>query len=1031
MKPTHLTISAFGPFAEKVDIPFAKLGEGGLFLVSGDTGAGKTTIFDAICFALFGEASGSNRSIDSVRSDFAAPGTKTYVALEFLHKGEVYRILRNPAYRRPKKSGEGMTTENAEAALFCGDETLATGFVQVKKAVEALLSVDAKQFKQIAMIAQGEFLKLLYAESSERGTIFRKVFHTDLFAAFQQRLKEAEKEARAHLEDREKRLLYALKQLSSGEALEGKQGIYQAADVLEKEEALFTAEQKEFIRIKEERAGLSNHMQELTSHISRGEWNNKRIAELEEAKKEFSLLLEQKEAKTEKQSFLLKQRTALDYVAPLANALQREQEGLEETETQNEAFTKRLHILQPVLQALEEEQKKQEAEQPKLNEERIRLRQLEKDFAAYARKEEIVSQRLRLLDEKKHLEIVIDTIQKEIAALEQSIAELLVHLEERSALEKAQLVMAQTKQALAERTGRIMKITAMQAALKQDEHTLELLRKEYKKGELAWRKARHHREEVEGAYLAEQAGILAQSLQEGEACPVCGATEHPHKAMLSLTAPTEKDWKASKNQEETAYTALQKLAAKGKELSGRCGMQKEAILKACTEEFATEETVPTVLNEIKKEGMALGQAEKENQEKMAALARLEEQAETKRKQLEKKKAELESVKERLKKSAEKNSLFQGELSALEERLEKNITAEDAKKAIDTLQRYIDGAEKEYKRVVTAYNEKKEEVERLKTRLEEGQNLARQGKKRVTTALEAVQSVLKEKGFASEEEYRLLLPQSREALEREEEEIQLFFRKMSQLENFVQHFQEEKETLVKTDIEKLTAEKNAAAVQINGLDDRLGTLSGTLAMKERALQQGKEELKQRQRLEQEYLPILELSKTANGELSGRDKITFESFVQGFYFDRVLRAANMRLSEMTEGRYRLLRAENASDKRSQSGLEMEVLDYYTGKSRSVKSLSGGEAFQASLSLALGLSDVIQSYAGGVQIDAMFIDEGFGALDEHSREQAVRVLQKLSYGSRLVGIISHITELKENIEKKIVVGHSPMGSTVEVFA
>ncbi|WP_157881694.1 SbcC/MukB-like Walker B domain-containing protein [Anaerotignum propionicum] len=225
--------------------------------------------------------------------------------------------------------------------------------------------------------------------------------------------------------------------------------------------------------------------------------------------------------------------------------------------------------------------------------------------------------------------------------------------------------------------------------------------------------------------------------------------------------------------------------------------------------------------------------------------------------------------------------------------------------------------------------------------------------------------------------------------------------------------------------------NTITLRMKDIDDALEGLNGSNAIREIALQKGRAELKIRQKLEKQYLPILELSKTANGELSGKDKITFESFVQGFYFDRVLRAANLRLGEMTEGRYRLFRAENASDKRSQSGLEMEVMDYYTGKSRSVKSLSGGEAFKASLSLALGLSDVIQSHAGGVQIDAMFIDEGFGALDEQSREQAVQVLQRLSYGNRLVGIISHITELKENIEKKILVQRSSKGSSVEVIS
>lgn len=211
MKPLELTISAIGPFAEQTEISFERLGKQGLFLISGDTGAGKTTLFDAICFALFGEASGSNRGVDSMRSDFAKPQTKSFVSLTFSHQGRQYRVVRNPAYQRPKLRGEGMTAESADAALYqeSGAEraTLATGFTPVKNEIETILGVDAKQFKQISMIAQGEFLKLLYADSTERGNIFRRVFHTDLYAAFQKRLKDAEREKRIALEDSEKQLV--------------------------------------------------------------------------------------------------------------------------------------------------------------------------------------------------------------------------------------------------------------------------------------------------------------------------------------------------------------------------------------------------------------------------------------------------------------------------------------------------------------------------------------------------------------------------------------------------------------------------------------------------------------------------------------------------------------------------------------------------------------------------------------------------------------------------------------------------------
>mgnify|MGYP001187283806 CR=1 FL=1 len=1030
MKPIHLTISAFGPFAERVEIPFNKLGDGGLFLVSGDTGAGKTTIFDAICFALFGETSGSSRGIDSVRSDFALGKTKTFVELIFQHRDKQYRIVRNPAYRRPKKNGEGVTTEVADAALFCGEATLSTGFVQVKKAVEELLSVDAKQFKQIAMIAQGEFLKLLYAESSERGAIFRKVFHTDLYADFQQRLKEAEKQNRTNYEDSEKRLLHHLQQLCPQRTEEEKNMVYQAETILIGEEKAFIARQKQIKALKQEKMAFLEKEQALATLISKGEINNKRIADLESAKKELLVLTEQKEENTNKQTFLVKQRIAQDYVLPLEENLQRETDVFEDAKQQVVDFTKKLEALRPILKEKDEERKNLEEEQPKLNEEKIRLKKLQNDLAVYARREKLIQEKAVLQEKKRFLENQAVELQSNLKAAEDRINEYKLKLEERPILEKTGLILNQSIQTKKDQQSRMKQIVQMQERLKLDEIALHGMRNEYKKADLAWKGARRRREEVESAFLAEQAGILASKLEDGVACPVCGSLEHPQKAVLSQSAPTEKEWQMAKEQEELAHTKLQEFAAEGKGLLVKCESQKESMAKAYFDVSTTEEAFPEdckiLLEEINLQEKEL---QKQNG-RMQELTKLEQEFQRENVAFTKLGEQLEINKEKCKENVEKNSLLQGEFTALEDRLEKNITSAQAKAAMEALQRYIEKAEYEYSRTLTMYQEKKEEVQKLETRLEEAKNLEVQGGKRVENAKENFARVLLEKGFSSREEYGLALPKSREIMEQEEQKNRAFFNKLDQLADFIQRT-ELGEKIEKTDLGKLQEEKRALALRLQESDHILEELSRTNAIKEIAIGNGKEELKLRKKIEKQYLPILELSKTANGELSGKDKITFESFVQGFYFDRVLRAANLRLGEMTEGRYRLLRAENASDKRSQSGLEMEVMDYFTGKSRSVKSLSGGEAFKASLALALGLSDVIQSHAGGVQVDAMFIDEGFGALDEQSREQAVLVLQRLSYGNRLVGIISHITELKENIDKKIMVQRGSTGSSVEIIA
>lgn len=1029
MKPIHLIISAFGPFADKVEVPFAKLGEGGLFLVSGDTGAGKTTIFDAICFALFGETSGSNRGIDSVRSDFAQDKIKTFLELLFQHRGKVYRVTRNPAYRRPKKNGAGMTTEVADAALYCGETTISTGFVQVKKAVEDLLAVDAKQFKQIAMIAQGEFLKLLYADSSERGAIFRKVFHTDLYAHFQQRLKEAERQNRIQYEDSEKRLLYYLQQLSNHEVMDEKSMLYQAEVILEDQERELILSQNKMKKIKLEKESYNKKDQEITALISKGEINNKRIADLEEAKKELLILSKEKEGNTTKQNFLVKQRIAQDYLLPLHEIMLQEVEVFEEAKNQVSNITKKLEALYPVLKEKENEREKLEREQPKLNEDRVRLKRMERDFADYSRKEKIMEERNILLQEKQTFENRAKEIQNKIDVSEKRMNEIKLKLIEKPIWEKRELITSQTIQTKKELLNRMKQILTLQEQLKTGEKALEDMRIEYKKADSAWKVARRHREDVESAFLAEQAGILASKLADGEACPVCGSKAHPQKAVLSFHAPTEKEWKNAKEQEDSTHGELQEFATEGKGLLAKCELQKETILKLYLELSTTEETFLEDMKSLEKETNYLEIDLITQKKELLAFLKMEQVQEKENAVSFRLKEQLESMNEKIKEIVEKNTLLQGELVTLEERLEQNTTSAQAKTAIEALQRYIEKAENEFTRILVLYQEKKEEVQKLETRLEEIKNLEIQRKKGMEKAKENFKLRLIEKGFASEEEYALVLPKSREVLENEEQKIQTFFNSLNQLQDFIQRT-ESGEKVEKTDLEKLHMEKEEIALRLQEWDRMLEELSRSIAVKEIALQKGKQELILHQKLEKQYLPILELSKTANGELSGKDKITFESFVQGFYFDRVLRAANLRLGEMTGGQYHLSRTENASDKRSQSGLEMEVMDFFTGKSRSVKSLSGGEAFKASLSLALGLSDVIQRYAGGVQVDSMFIDEGFGALDEHSREQAIQVLQRLSYGNRLVGIISHITELKENIDKKILVQRGLSGSSVEVI-
>lgn len=900
MKPLHLTLSAFGPFAEKTEVSFAALGEKGLFLVSGDTGAGKTMLFDAICFALFGEMSGTNREIGSIRSDFADRRTKTYVELLFSHREKNYRILRNPAYQRPKQRGEGMTTEPAEAALFREEngesETLVTGFAAVKNEVETLLGVDAKQFKQISIIAQGEFLKLLYADSAERGGIFRRVFHTDLYADFQYKLKEAEREKRTALEDSEKRLLRYFEQMGIASV--------QKEDIFRTEELL--AERREMrAQWLEELHQTEAEQQQITQELQRLEQIAKERAQAERDRAELRRL--------ESEIYTLEQERA-DFLTNHPPAL------------------------------LEEKQN--------------RLRRLREEEAQYLRREALTREMDEVFRKKAALAQESEALQERMQSLRQRLEDGKRMFAERDAILSE---MKFRQQLLSEAANKLADMDALleqKKALRDTKETLQRTVVQYREAEEKRTAAKAAADEAELLFLREQAGFLAEGLQEGMACPVCGAVSHPKKAELTGNAPTEAEWKAKKAAWEAAVQGLQKIGEKGKAEKERFRLLQEGFRAGCArlslsgEHLAEERRLAEQNFAAEQKNLAALQKQSKRLERMQDEIVSIEKAISEAQEAEKNYAE------RLSATALSAERLSAEHGLLQEKLEP-ITAKELRQLCLALEREIALAE------------------------EKTQYFA-----------EKMQSLQTEKARAA-----ALLERAAGAQETDAAQTAELLR-------------------------KLAAEKEEKKRQMDALRERAAVLGNLLENAAR-------EWQQQQSAAQEYLPIRELSQTASGELAGREKIAFEQFVQGFYFRRILQAANLRLREMTEGRYLLLHAQKAANRKSQAGLEVEVFDHYTGKSRSVRSLSGGEAFKASLCLALGLSDVIQAHAGGVRMDAMFIDEGFGSLDDRSREQAVEILQRLSYGDRLVGIISHVSELKENIEKQILVQRGSAGSTISIQA
>ncbi|MBR6543119.1 MAG: SMC family ATPase [Anaerotignum sp.] len=1029
MKPLFLTISAFGPFAEKTEISFEKLGDQGLFLISGDTGAGKTTLFDAICFALFGETSGSNRGIDSVRSDFALPKVKTYVEFAFSHKGKKYNLVRNPKYERPKIHGEGTTIEPADAALYLVDheekETLSTGFTQVKNEVESLLGIDAKQFKQICMIAQGEFLKLLYADSTERGGIFRKIFHTDLYAEFQRKLKDVEREKRIDFEDCEKRMLQYLYKLTGEE--QDRAILHRAEEVLDVLENQLKEQETLQKQHENELTILEEQLQKIELDISEEKETQKLLQQLLFAKQQWNEKELQKEEQMQKTEFLKKQRIALDFVFPIASEVEKilsAQENWARSLKENQENLEKTEI---VLQELQKKKDEFQFKKPIIEGKKVQLHKLQEEQERYLQKEEL-EKGLENLSEKQNAS------EKELFAMKHKMEENKTQLEEwkKSILEKEkiQAEMQLQEQALLlknERMDDIDYLLKQQTIVFEQEQELRKLAEKYLKAEAHWKKTKDDAELAETLFLREQAGFLAESLEDGMACPVCGSVHHPDKAVLSGNAPTEAEWKQKKETFEYAVEKRQKLSEEGKAAKEKLLLLKGTLQEGCEKmnlslEELPEERVKTT-SEVQKIQNELKELQKNLEEKDILVFKVE--------RFEKTVAETEvSIQKKEMECQEMTAVYQkkqGEYTLLREQLG-DVTAAEIKDKCKNLQLEISKAENEEYKLLDDWQNRREEKERFQTLLEQEKKELVSTENVLAEKQEELKLCLQKNSFESLEEYQAILIR-REVLEKKEEQNRNFFTELALLKQSADTLEIQYGRRNQKDLALLEEKKEILSAEKEDRKRAVDILKQKNAVFKDNLEHAKSEFIFRQQAAAEYLPVMELSKTANGDLTGKEKIAFEQFVQGFYFQKILHAANLRLKDMTEGRYILLHAQKATNKRSQAGLEVEVLDHYTGKSRSVKSLSGGEAFKASLCLALGLSDVIQAHAGGVRMDTMFIDEGFGSLDDRSREQAVEVLQKLSSGDRLVGIISHVSELKETIDKKVIVKKGSAGSTVEL--
>ncbi|MBE6880533.1 MAG: SMC family ATPase [Ruminococcaceae bacterium] len=915
MRPNKLIISAFGPYAGKVTVELDKLGKSGLYLITGDTGAGKTTIFDAITYALYGEPSGATRDVSMFRSKYAEPDTPTEVELYFTCRDKDYYIKRNPEYERPKSRGEGMTTEKANVELHLPDKRILTKRNEVNNEIIEIVGVDRNQFSQIAMIAQGDFLKLLLASTEDRKKIFQKIFKTQRYSELQEKLKADANGLKKEYDE----IKNSIDQYINGIACDEDSSFYQEVcnakkgfltveetiDLLARLIAEDEAEEKETGKKEEV---LQKKLDTVKKRISKAEDVAKAKADSEKNEAETAAELQRKEE--------LKER------------LEAEKQKLPEVKKLTDEAAK-INSLLPDYDELSDKQNKFNANEISIKKGEEAVKVSEKKI------EELTERKTALTEESKTLE---KAGEEKIISENERKAES----DKKSGLEKLSSAITEAEESKAV-------FLSANKAYTEKQNTADKLDAEYRM------KRR--------LYLEAQAGILAEELQEGMPCPVCGSTSHPQPATKPVDVPTKEELDTLENTLNKAGEAANLAREKAGKLKG-ISDEKENSVKSEISVFEDDITFDKAKALIKEKLSDTAQKIKvldgkiaDAQKKVLRKEQISKLLAQVEKDTESENARLQEIKRDVQSKAIENKTLLERLEELKSRLTFK-TKTEAEQRITALNKAAEDIQKSYDMVCDAVNHNKERLASLKSAKEE---------------------ILKRIGDGADI-----------SLEKEKENQAL-------LEN-------EKAAL--GEISKTIYSRIGANKQSHGnISQRLSEIKA---------------------VEERYICIKALSDTANGTIQGREKIALETYIQMNYFDRIINRANTRFMIMSDGQYELKRRKGAFNKQSQSGLELDVIDHYNGTERSVKTLSGGESFKASLSLALGLSDEIQSSAGGIRLDTMFVDEGFGSLDDESLSQAMKALSSLAEGDRLVGIISHVNELKVRVDKQIVVKKSKTGGS-----
>lgn len=1003
MMPISLTLSAFGPYPDTITIDFESFQEDGLFLITGPTGSGKTMIFDAMIFALYGKTSGQIRQTDSLRCDRALNEISTFVEFSFSLHQQNYTIKRNPKYYLEGKK----TPKQPSALLTLPDGKMVEGIKEVNQKMISLLGVDDQQFKQICMIAQGEFTKLIMASSDEREKVLRELFHSETYQKLEEKLK-------VHLkvyQDKYDLLLNKRKDLMQELQVEDHQ------EYLSKQTKLIASQQKEYDDLKKD---LDQKKQQLQLY----RLQNQRLIQLKDLKQQFQDLKKQENDYQElnKTVNTLKKAQETNY---LYISYIKQQKKLQTLNLNQEDFLKQLKKLEKDYQekkvqanSLDYKQQTKEKLQNQIQETKQLINQIYQYQNDYQNLQTL-KQQYRMLDEehklflkkKEKFENGLQRDQERIQSEQQVQSKYELIKQQYVRLNEQKVKVHQ----LSDYYDQILKLNENKSDLQEDYTVVEK--------QVDHEKMQYN--QMEKLYFRKQAGIFALQLKEDQPCPICGSLHHPHPAQIEKEDITkeklDQQAKKVKQQEHRLQDILQKILLYNQKKEMLVKQTKQLSSELNIQEELSKEIFIKELDHLSKDEKRMKKEYLELQDELKYIQKLKKSVALSLKDMstyeskELKQAQsLENIQVQIHQLSGKldDSMRQYEIG------EVNKNYQQVLKEYRQLSLEIETIQQDYEKVKNKYLEIKTKISSLNQQIIQEQEIYDELDNKYHTALDA---------FINEEEFLNLKTQINQ-ISILEKKYQDYLISLKSLNEQIISLENEVKDSTYVDLSSLSETIKEVNQQLREKNDDLEKLKIDYSLKEKMIKDIQKINQQLKKDEDTYQRYLDLYNLASGKNNAR--VSIERYVLATYFENMLIYANVIMKQLSQGRYQLLRKDDAGKGRSQQGLELDVFDQESGNVRSIKTLSGGESFKAALSLALGLSRMVQDYAGGIELNTLFIDEGFGSLDSQSLDQAMNCLMELHHENKLIGIISHVSDLKDRIERQLVVERKQKQSVIQMI-